>query len=179
MLNKKKIIGASLAIALSATIPIRAIVSNNMEPTNQTEPTPELVEPEIVEEQVVPEQQESVPVASQEQTSTPTQPEPETPPEAPDTTQLHRGWMQDAGIAEADYDSVEEMISLISNWNVNAQSANDGYGLGKLPRRLWNQMGCTITENPVDHLACLNKYITLRYGSWGPALNRQKNSGSY
>ncbi len=176
MQAKKKVMLAAIPLLMSATIPIKSLVSNNsMEPVipqdqqSQVETHVEPVEPQAVEPT------DPAPADPVESSPAPT-PEPE--PVVP-SNNLHLGWMQDAGIAEADYSAVEELVTLISNWNVNAQGMNDGYGLGKLPKRLWQNLNCNITENPVDHLVCMNRYITTRYGSWGPALNRYQSSGTY
>ena len=143
-----------------------------------TQPTASIQNTTDTQDQTPVQEPQQAPVEQTPTPSAPQQAEPDPAPVEPTLTQ-HEQWMKDAGLKQEDWASADELIALVSNWDVNSRGLGDSYGLGKLPDRIWKNFGCNKTENPVDHIDCMNKYISVRYSDWASALQRYKTSNFY
>lgn len=80
-------------------------------------------------------------------------------------------WMRAAGISDADFGYVDDIISHESGWNYHAVNRSSGaYGLPQsLPAGKLASAGADWRDNPVTQLRWAHNYAVGRYGSWEAA----------
>jgi hypothetical protein len=91
-----------------------------------------------------------------------------------------REWLISSGIAEADWPSVDYIVSQESGWNPTAQNpSSTAFGLAQFLDATWGGVGCVKTSEPVQQLKCADLYVKQRYGGWKGAEDYKRANGTY